>query len=278
MKSFRSLAKTVHGLFSALIVACAAGAAAAHEFWVEPLAYQVAVGERIQAKLKNGENFKGTTYPYLDELFTRFEIVTRAGAAPVTGRRGDNPALDVKTARGGLHAVVYESKMYDLVYTDFAKFEAFVRAKKLDPILETHAEKGYPTDRVKETYYRYPKALVKVGSGAGRDGPTGQPFELVAEINPYSEAAKEGVRVRLYYEGAPHPFADIQIYHFPAGAEKAAKAHATTDATGRAVIPAFDGGPFLINATLLRPPRPEGVAVGAHWESLWATMTYEVPR
>ncbi|MEO0361557.1 MAG: DUF4198 domain-containing protein [Pseudomonadota bacterium] len=274
MTNFRRLAK---GALSAAAL-FAATAAAGHEFWIEPLDYEVAVGEPIEATLKNGEDFKGSTYPYLDELFTRFELFTRDGAAPVAGRRGDNPAVNVKAATGGLHVFVYESRMYDLTYREFEKFENFLRSKKLDWALEAHAEKGFPTDRVKETYYRYPKALVKVGSGAGRDERTGQPFELVAEINPYSAAAKDGVRVRLYLEGAPFPGADVQIFHFPEGADEAAKAHATTDATGRATIPVFDGGPFLVNATHLRPPRPEGEAKGAHWESLWATMTYALPR
>lgn len=277
MTNFRRLAKAA-AAFSLLIAGLFAGSVSAHEFWIEPASYEVAVGDRIEATLKNGENFKGTTYPFLEELFTRFELVTRDGVAPVAGRRGDNPAMSVKAEQGGLHVAVYESRMYDLTYTKFEKFETFVKSKKLDWVLEAHAAQGMPTDKVKETYYRYPKALVKVGSGAGRDRLMGQPFELVAEINPYSAAAKDGVRVRLYLEGEPHPGADIQIFHFPDGAEEAVKAHASTDSTGRATIPVFDGGPFLVNATHLRPPRPEGAAKGAHWESIWATMTYALPR
>lgn len=260
-----------------------AASASAHEFWIEPTQYQVAVGDKIEARLKNGENFKGSTYPYLDELFTRFEMINRKGTTAVTGRRGDNPALNVEARAGGLHVFSYDSRMYSLTYKDFEKFTTFVKSKKLDWVLEEHAARGLPTDRVVETYYRYPKALVKVGSGTGRDKPTGQIFELVAEINPYSDAAKDGVRVQLLYEGAPFANADIQIFHTPAKANQgeavdAIKDHVTTDATGRALIPVFDGGPFLINATHIRLPRPEGVDKGAHWESLWASMTYELPR
>ena len=251
--------------------------AAAHEFWVQPLDYAVDVGEPIQGVLKNGDMFKGPTYPYLDEWFSRFEVIDRKGATPVIGRRGDSPALNFKTERGGLHIVAYASTMYSLTYANFEKFAFFVRSKKLDWVLDAHAARGLP-DKVKETYSRYPKALVKVGSGAGRDRLVGMPFELVAEINPYSDAAKDGVRVRLYYEGEPYPGADVQIFHRPGDGEEVVKDHVTTDATGRAVIPAFDGGPFLINATMIREPRAEGAAKGAMWESLWASMTYEVEK
>ncbi len=261
-----------------LLIALCAANARAHEFWIEPITYQVAVGDKIEARLKNGENFKGSTYPYLDELFTRFDITTRSGTAKVAGRRGDNPALRVDAQTGGLHVVTYDSKMYSLVYSDFTKFESFVESKALGWVVDAHRARGLPEDRVVETYYRYPKALIKVGSGAGRDKAMGQIFELVAEINPYSEAAKDGVRVQLLYEGAPFPGADIQIFHFPEGAEEAVKDHVSTDATGRAVIPVFDGGPFLVNATHIREPRPEGLAKDAMWESLWATLTYEIEK
>lgn len=255
-----------------------ASPAAAHEFWIDPLDYSVDVGGEIEARLINGSDFKGVTYPYIDAWFERFELVTRAGAAPVEGRNGDNPAVSQKAETGGLHVLVYDGTMNRLTYDDWETFKTFVTSKKLDWVLAEHDKRGLPRDKVKEAYYRYPKALVKVGSGAGRDKLDGLLFEFVAETNPYSDAAKDGVRVRLFYDGEPYPGADVQIFHFPNGAEEAVKDHATTDATGRAFIPAFDGGRFLINATMIRDPRPEGEAWGAMWESIWATMTYELER
>lgn len=277
MTAIRFFAKA----FAALSVAAGAllgGPAQAHEFWIAPLDYTVDVGGMIEARLFNGSDFKGTAYPYIDNWFEAFEIVTRKGAEPVKGRNGDNPAVSQPAETGGLHVLAYDGTMNKLTYDSWEKFLEFVTSKKLDWVLEEHDKRGFPHEKVRESYYRYPKALVKVGSGAGRDSQTGLLFEFVAETNPYSEAAKDGVRVRLFYDGQPYPGADVQIFHFPEGAKEAVKDHVTTDATGRALIPAFDGGEFLINATLMRDPRPEGAAWGAMWESLWATMTYELPR
>ena len=251
----------------------------AHEFWIDPEAYVLNVGDRIEARLRNGDNFKGSAYPYIDDFASRFELHTRRGGAPVRARNGDNPALDVKTEAGGLHVVVYDSAMYSLTYDNWEKFQKFIDSKpNLGWVYAEHEKRGFPREKIKEGYYRYPKALIKVGSGAGRDGPRGQLFELVAEINPYSDAARDGVRVQLLYEGAPFADTDIQIFHYPNGAEEAVKDHVTTDATGRAVIPVFDGGRFLINATHMREPRPEAAARGMMWESIWASLTYELPR
>ena len=270
--------------FFAVILAIFCGLpAAAHEFWLEPHDYSVAVGEDIVADLRNGEAFKGGAYPYVDEYFTRFDFITRKGAAPVPGRRGDYPALTMKAQTGGLHVFAYASTNNDLVYAKFAKFEKFVTGKDMAWVLDEHEAKGLPTEKVKEWYYRYAKSLVKVGSGAGRDVLVGMPIELVAEINPYSSDADP--RFRLYHDGVPMPDFEVQIWNYPPAADNAAAATGTTkavesrlrtDATGRVTIPRGEGGEFLVNAVQMIEPDAAQKVQGVHWVSIWATTTYFV--
>ena len=85
----------------------AAPLAKAHEFWIEPVAYSVPVGGKIEGVLRNGEFFKGSSFPFVDRSFTRFEIYDRSGGKPVPGRNGDSPALQVKAEKGGLHIAAY---------------------------------------------------------------------------------------------------------------------------------------------------------------------------
>ena len=251
--------------------------AASHEFWIEPRSYELNVGESIEADLKNGEVFKGSTYPFLKRFFSDFIVIDRAGARPVDGRMGDNPAVNLKTERGGLHVFAYASTRNIVNYAKFDKFEAFVKSKRLDRIADTHRERGWPMEKIKETYYRYAKALVKVGSGAGRDRSVGMPIELVAEINPYSAAAKDGVRFQLLWRGAPLPDWDVQVFHFAPGADEATTTHLTTDKTGRVTVPPMGGGEFLVNAVQITEPRVEDAQVNALWESIWASTTYALP-
>ena len=251
--------------------------AAAHEFWIEPLSYRVNVGEKIQAHLKNGQNFKGITYSFVNEIFTRFEMATPAGLAPVEGRRGDRPALNVEGQQGGVHVALYSSTMQWVRYKKFDKFEAFVREKKLDWVLSEHTNRGYPTENITETYYRHAKSLIAVGRGEGQDRLLGQPIEFVALSNPYTSDAKDGVDVQLFLEGQPLANTDIQIFHFPEKGTTAVENRVMTDRDGKATIPPYNGGPFLINAVDIREPRAEGVEKGASWETIWATLTYELP-
>lgn len=266
--------------FACLSAGLAGAPAHAHEFWLEPQDYSVAVGEDIVADLRNGEAFKGGTYPYIDEYFTRFDVITRKGASPVPGRRGDYPALTMKATSGGLHVFAYASTDNNLVYAKYEKFANFVNGKDLSWVLEDHATKGFPTAKIKEWYYRYAKSLVKVGSGAGRDVLVGMPIELVAEINPYSSDADP--RFRLYRNGTPMADFEVQIWNFPpraednetAGPPKATETKLRTDATGRVTIPRGDGGEFLVNAVEMIEPDAAQKVQGVHWVSIWATTTY----
>ena len=265
----------------ALLLLLLAGRGSAHEFWLQPHDYDVAVGDEIVADLRNGENFKGGAYPFVEEYFTRFDVATRKGRGPVPGRRGDYPALTMTAETGGLHVFAYASTNNDLVYAKFEKFETFVTDKDMSWVLEAHAARGLPTEKVKEWYYRYAKSLVKVGSGAGRDALVGMPLELVAEINPYTSDATP--RFRLYRAGKPLGDFEVQVWNVPprsgdagdaTGRREAIATRVRTDSTGRVNIPRAQGGEFLLNAVQMIEPTKAEAAAGVHWVSIWATTTY----
>lgn len=250
--------------------------AKAHEFWVEPLSYEVGVGEKIEGVLRNGQFFKGSNYPYIERGFTRFEIYNRSGGAPVAGRNGDSPALQVRAEKGGLHIAAYSSTVQTVNYSEFEKFKSFVDSKGLSHIVDQHREEGLSEEKVIETYYRYAKTLIKVGSGAGRDVKVGMPIELVAELNPYTSAGADGVRFRLYWRGKPLANWDVQVFKKVGDAVEGELTHYTTDSTGRVLIPSDGGGDFLVNAVQITKPRASDAAKNAQWESIWASTTYRI--
>lgn len=258
------------------VAVLAAPLAKAHEFWIEPVSYEVAVGDRIEGVLRNGEYFKGSSFPFIERLFTRFEIYDRSGGRPVPGRTGDTPALQVKAAKGGLHIAAYASTVQTVTYTEFERFQNFVTSKGLARIIDQHRAEGLSEEKVVETYYRYAKALFKVGSGAGRDVQVGMPIELVAELNPYTTAGADGVRFRLYWLGKPLPDWDIQVFKKVGDADEGDLTHYTTDKTGRVFVPAEGGGEFLVNAVQVTKPRAADAARNAQWESIWASTTYRI--
>ncbi|MGR3709415.1 MAG: hypothetical protein ACU0A9_08220, partial [Alterinioella nitratireducens] len=65
---------TLRSICAAFVLALPALPAASHEFWIEPLAFQVAPGDPLEARLRVGESFEGPSYSYLPRNFIRFDV------------------------------------------------------------------------------------------------------------------------------------------------------------------------------------------------------------
>ena len=92
--------------------------ATAHEFRIEPEAYQVAPGEAIAADLRVGERFPGRALSDMPGGTERFEIVQGGTATPVEGRTGDRPAQSQAEAGEGPAVVVHETDDRPVTYDD----------------------------------------------------------------------------------------------------------------------------------------------------------------
>lgn len=259
-------------ILSALLVILAPLAAPAHEFWLDVRDYQVAPGENIVAHLVNGQNFSGVELAWFAGRIARAEWHLSEETGPLTGRSGDRPAVTLPAPGDGLVRLVYQSTPSQLTYKDWEKFRSFADGKGHAWALARHHARGLPATGFTERYTRFVKALVAVGDGAGSDAPAGMEAELVALSNPYTDPPQTGLRVEMRYRGTPLPAQRIDIFDKDANG-RVEKTHATTDATGRALIPLVAGHRYLLDAVVLRE------AEGADpWESLWASLTFAVPQ
>ncbi|WP_299627443.1 DUF4198 domain-containing protein [uncultured Tateyamaria sp.] len=260
-------------LFLALWCAIYAGVATAHEFWIEPEAFQVATGAQIQAKLKNGQEFEGTTLSYFTRNIARFDVVTGDVVTPVKGRMGDNPALDIKSQQPGLVIVVHETTPSFVTYKAWEKFQAFADHKDFPNILARHAANGFGPAPFKERYTRHAKALIAVGDGAGADRALGLKTEFVALTNPYDAGFNGTMGVLLLDEGAPRADAQVEVFDRAPDGTVTISLH-RTDAQGIAAVPVTPGHDYLFDGVVLRTADDSDEAV---WDTFWAALTFGVP-
>lgn len=254
------------------LVLLASRPGAAHEFWIEPEAYQVAPGEAITAHLRNGERFSGRSLSLIPRNIRRFEIVQQDAAAPVEGRIGDRPALSHAAPGEGLAVVVHETAGRTVEHDEAEGFERFARHKDFPWAVGAHAERGLGLP-VRERYRRYAKSLVAVGHGAGRDRPMGLRAEIVALANPY-EGARDALPVEVRFEGEPAPGRQLEV--FRRGADGAVSIFTLrTDAAGRALVPLERGEEVMLDAVFIEPLEED--PDGAHWMTHWANLTFAVP-
>jgi uncharacterized GH25 family protein len=262
--------------FLALFVVADKGLA--HEFWISPETYRTASEAPVIADLRVGQDFLGATQSYVPRNFERFEVVTADGTFPVEGRIGDLPALDADDLPEGLAIVVHETTARDLTWDDWDRFVAFAEHKALGDVAAMQEERGLDMIDVREEYFRYAKSLIAVGHGRGADAVVGLRTELVALANPYTDDLAGALPIQLWLDGEPRRMAQVEVFARPVDGGDADLTLYQTDGNGIAVISVAPDMEYLVNAVTLEPVDPTDENGETEWRTLWASLTFEVPR
>lgn len=266
-------------VFSCLIpLLMSAAPSFGHEVWIEPVDWSVAPQEEIKAQIYNGEHLSGYNLIWDDKRIVRAEAWQNQDYKEIKGRLGDRPALTTVGQDNGLLTLLYQSTFSTVDYDTYEKFASFVEEKGHLWALEQHDERRLSRTAIKEAYTRFAKSLVKVGSGDGADAFRGMELELVALDNPYVSSDADEITVRLFYQN--ERLADNRITVFER-APDGTVSHIVlqTDQDGQASFGVTPGAEYLVDSVVLREPARSLVIEtrGAVWESLWASLTFEVP-
>jgi uncharacterized GH25 family protein len=245
---------------------------AAHDFWIEPSSFRPEVGSVVGIQLVVGQKFRGEPLPRNPALIAKFVLVSAAGERPVSGRAGDDPAGSARIEAPGLQVIGYRS-LDSPLSLEAEKFEQYLREEGLERIIALRARRGESGKPSRELFSRDAKSLLCTGSRApsGEDRALGFPLELVAEKNPCAFKPGDELTVRLLYEGKP--LAGALVAALP-HEDPDAKLSQRTDAKGRVRLRLPKAGVWLVKAVHILPA-PAGT--DADWQSLWASLTFEVP-
>ncbi|HXG88355.1 MAG TPA: DUF4198 domain-containing protein [Vicinamibacterales bacterium] len=253
---------------SSLLVTCPL---LAHDFWLEPSAFRLEPGAAVELRLRVGEHFVGDALPRHPAMLAQFIAAGPGGMRPVPGQDGKDPAGVFKVEQPGLVVVGYRSR-HSFVEQKPDKFDAYLVEEGLDRIAAVRATQKQPTGLVRELFSRCAKALLVAGPGAGsgHDRILGFTLELVPEKNPYMMRAGSALPVRLLYEGQPLAGTLIVAMN---RADPSIKVRARSGVDGRVSLGLSRDGTWLIKAVHMIPAASGS---GAHWESLWASLTFEL--
>ncbi|WP_439524624.1 DUF4198 domain-containing protein [Marivita sp.] len=265
------LSSVIPVLFSAI-------AAQGHEVWIEPVEWEARQQAEIRANIYNGEQFDGFALSWNEKSNVRAEAWSDGQVTKLGGRLGDRPALATSGQEDGLLTLLYQSTYRTVDYDSYEKFASFVNEKGHDWVLDQHAERKLSNTAIKEAYSRFAKSLVSTGDGQGADAFRGMELELVALTNPYARPLLDKMSVRLFYQESVLPENRITVF------ERAPDGSVSTillqsDQNGEADFTVKPGATYLVDAVVLREPTRDLVIEtrGAVWESLWASLTFQVP-
>ena len=272
MSSGRLFRTAATRLFFISVPLAAAARLQAHDFWIEPSSFRPAVGSELAVSLRVGDHFRGEPVPRADPRIVKFVLASAAGEEPIGGLPATDPAGFVRVASPGLLMIGYRSS-WSAITLDPEKFEKYLADEGLDAVLKTRAarqERGKPGN---EVYSRCAKSLI-AGNGSGERGfdrVLGLTLELVAESNPLKLSAGQTMRLRLLYEGRPLPGALVKTIALE---DPDNTASARTGRDGRVSFRLPRKGVWLAKVVHMVPAPGE---TGADWESLWASLTFEIP-
>ncbi len=261
----------------AFIFGLIAAPVSAHEFWIEPLAYQIEPEVNMTAHIVNGQDFEGIELPFVPQRFVHFLAAADGQIVNVESRTGDTPAVNQPSVATGLNVLAVQARNATVDYENWEKFQKFLDHKDLGDVKANHEERGHPVENFKEVYSRYSKTLIGVGDAAGADTRLGLTTEIVALANPYTDDLSGGMRVQVFYNNDAR--ADEQVEVFEKSADDSVTIFTVrTDADGIATVPVKSGHSYMLDAVVLREPGAQLAAdTGAAWETLWANMTFMAP-
>lgn len=250
----------------------------AQEFWLQPQDYQPKTGATLQVQLRDGQDFKGVEIGYFRKRIEMFDWFQNQTRMPVISHTGDFPALRMVAEQDGLMVLAYEAKFRIMQHNALANFLDFTADKGLTDVEAQHRLRNLPEGRFNEIFTRYCKSLIGVGSAVGQDLQTNMEIEFVALGNPYTDDLSQGLAVSLLYRGVPR--ANSQIKVFARGPDNLVEINTQrTNAHGQAVIAVKPAHSYLLDAVILREP-DENIASEHRvvWETLWASLTFSIPK
>jgi uncharacterized GH25 family protein len=253
------------GLAAGLVFAIA-GSAAAHYTFVMPEKFRVAAGDMLTVGFHAADGFPESARAPKNLQSVQMHSATSSVDLELR-EDGKRQVASVKAPPGYLiFTAVNPAKTEEMKAASFLKY---LEEESLTAAVASIKERGEDEKPGRERYSMYVKSLVL--AGAPNDGykrVVGLPIEIVPEKDPAQIKKGETLPVRVLLKGAPA--ANLQIFASTVGAPKADVGK--TDANGRIAVPVATGLWRLHTIHMERVSLPD-----ADWESLWATLTFEIP-
>lgn len=273
----RQISSTLVALACAVLLWAQASAAVAHEYYLLPETFTPKAAADTKISHKLGQRFFGNEMPWVTQWNLRSEIWHNGASEPLKGALGDRPALTLKQAKPGLTIVVHQSNVDFLTFSTWEKFRSYVFKEGIGEIAHGIELAGTQKEGLTEGYSRFAKTLVYAGEESDYadqvDQPTGLKIELVALDNPMTLDPKQPLRVQALFDGRPYVGGMIKLF---TGIKTEASHRILTDGNGQASIPASGPGPYLLNIIKMTEPQSQAaIDRKAHWESFWASLTFQ---
>lgn len=245
------------------------GIASGYEYWLDTDKARLAPGETVVIRLMFGEHFGlGSEKPLQLErtpIFRFYGDSRQFGNLLLPNSVKGGPVAMKKPESEGTMLVTMERSASEI---NFGRTK-FVENAAKEGYNITEAQLPLTEKRVTETYSRYLKTIIQVGSVVNKvpQRTVGQTFEIVPKVNPF-KAGLSQFRARVLFEGKPEAGLTVRAIQRLNG--RLNEVSAITNSDGKCTLPISQKGSWLIRSVKISPD----VSSPASYRSYWAALTF----
>ncbi len=247
--------------------------AQAHEFWLQPLKYFYAVGEKVIISFKVGENFMGEPWDLKRHRIERLEFIhsNQTSVLESTVKEGEKDNLEIELTDAGTHLIVMQSNAA-YIELEADKFNEYLKEDGLDNVYDLRKKTNTLTKPSKEFYSRYTKLMLQVGDTKDDTYKKviGFPIEIVPDRNPYAQKKGDLIRFKILWQGKPFFGAKVRVWNRFDNRTTIQNIYTEQDGTMETHI--SNPGAWMISVVNMIPSTREG----ADWESYWGSLVFGV--
>jgi uncharacterized GH25 family protein len=253
-----------------VLLLCLHAWAGAHDFWVNPERFTVAVGAGTALGLQVGHGDARRSAALPSRRIVRFAAWTPAGE--VIDLRSDGKLAPTEA---GLHLLALETDADAQSHLPADRFNAYVREEGLALAAAERERRGTSGQDAIERYRRVAKAVVQAGApGEGSQALAtkrlGLPLEIVLAAAPADGART--LAAHVWFQGRPLAGALVKLTDLDHDAAPAAAQ--VTDGAGAVRFPRPPPGNWLLNVIWTTPLAGDE---GIDFDTIFSSLCFGVP-
>jgi uncharacterized GH25 family protein len=247
--------------------------ASAHEFWLQPRKYRLAIGEELKFNFKVGENFDGEEWDLKKHKVEKLDWHTSTKITDLKKlvKADGRDRVTLKMTEEGTQLIAMQSN-YAFIELDAAKFNDYLKEDGIEDIHALRTKNNTLDKPAKEFYGRFVKLLVQVGNKKTDSfkKQLGTPVEIIPLQNPYTLTSGDYLECKVLFQGKPLIEQMVKVWY---------KINTTTflqnmytEKDGTVKFPLSSTGPWMVSTVKMIPSEKEG----ADYQSMWSSLVFEV--
>ncbi len=251
-------------------------AAMAHDFWLQPNAFQPQTPRPLAVQIMIGHPEDRTQWTLNPHRVISFRSFSAAGVTDQQTALSDtllSGAVRLDALGKGTHILTIEttSAVSELSHE---KFNAYLKEEGLTPISDDRTQRGITDTPGREIYSRRGKALIQVGdysrdADAFVTSPLGLTLEITPRSNPYGLEAGAPMDAGVHYRGAPT--AGVTVGLIRLDNDDGLVAVQKTDAQGNVSFPRPAAGSWMLHAVWSDPLENDA---RADYDTIFSSLSF----